>query len=163
MIRWYVVTKSTFAPASRGVGGQPVVRRDERLVEDHLERVAQLLAGAGHVVGDDGGLRDHVVLDARVELHVAGLVDLLRGEEACLLLAVGGHHEGRELRRDALLADHQRRERPVDEALVLLGQAVAPLRLVPLQVDRPRVPLLVLPVAVERLGVVEVDLGHRGG
>ena len=54
---------------------------DERLVEDAPEGGAELLARPRHVGGDRGGIGDDLVLEARVELQVARLVDLLGGEE----------------------------------------------------------------------------------
>jgi hypothetical protein len=106
------------------------------------------------VRGDRCGFGDHFVLEAGVELHVAGLINLLGGEKAGFLLALGGHHEAGELGRDPFLGDHQRRQRPVNEGFVLVGERVLPLVAVGCQLDRPGVPLLVLPVAIERLGVV---------
>src|SRR3954452_22206729 len=94
-------------------------------------------------------------------LHVAGLVDLLRGQEGRLLVGVGGHDETGELGGDPLLGDHQRRQRPVDEALVLVAQLALPLVAIGLEADRPGVPLLLLPVAVEGLRIVQVDSRAR--
>ena len=77
--------------------------------------------------GDRCGFGDRFVLESGVELHVAGLVDLLGGEEAGFFLAFGGHDEAGELGRDPLLGDHQRRQRPVDEGFVIVGDRVLPL------------------------------------
>jgi hypothetical protein len=69
------------------------------------------------VRGDFARGGDDLVLEAGVELHVAGLVDLCREEGRFLLGAVGAD-EAAELRGDALLGDHQRREHEVDQALL---------------------------------------------
>ena len=66
---------------------------DELLVEDRPERGRDLLAGALDVRGDQRGLGDDLVLEARVELHVPGLVDLLGGQERDLLLAAVRAHQ----------------------------------------------------------------------
>jgi hypothetical protein len=84
----------------------------------------------------------------------ATFVDLSGGQEGRLFLALGGHHEAGEFGRDPFLGDHQRGEGPVHEALVVIGERLTPLAAVGGEVDRPGVPLLVLPVAVQRLGVV---------
>ena len=143
-----------------GRGDQLIVRVDQVLVEDHAERVRHLLARALDVGGHRGGLGDHLVLEARVELHVAGLVDLLRGQEGGLLLAPVGGDQAGELRGDPLLGHHQRSEHEQHERPVGLRQA-RPLLAVAVEVDRERAPLGVLPVAVERLRVVEADLAHE--
>ncbi len=125
-------TKRTFASKSRGRRQQRVVGLHERHVEDVAEGVGDLLARAAHVVGDGGGIGDHLVLEARVELHVARLVDLLGGEERRLLLGrVGGDQPG-ELGGDALLGDHQRGEHEEDDL------ALGPLHLLPLTRGRSR-------------------------
>jgi hypothetical protein len=69
--------------------------------------------------GDRLWIGDHLVLEACVELHVPGLVDLLRGEKGDFLLAAARPHEARELRRDPLLGDHQRAQHEGDERAVL--------------------------------------------
>jgi hypothetical protein len=86
---------------------QAVVGFHERLVEDLAEGVAQQLAGARHVRADRRRVGHHLVLEARVELHVAVLVNELRGEVAALLLVVLCEHEAAELSRDSLLGDHE--------------------------------------------------------
>ena len=48
----------------------------------------------------------------------------------------------------------------MDEAAVVAAHLL-PLLAIALEIDRERVPLLLLPVAVERLRVVEMDVGHR--
>ena len=102
---------------------------------------------------------DHLILKARVELHVAGLVDLLGSEEGRFLLAAVGPDQPRELGRDPLLGDHQRGEHPEDQAAVLAAQLL-PLLGIGGEVDLERAPLAFLPVAVELLGAEQVDLGH---
>ena len=113
------MTKRTLASASAGVGDEPLVRLDQGHVEDRAEGGRDLLAGALDVGGDRRRVGDDLVLEARVELHVAGLVDLLGGEEGRLLLAAVGADQARELGRDPLLGDHQRGEHPEDQAAVL--------------------------------------------
>ena len=91
----------------RRVGEQLLVGLHECLVEDVPERVRHLLAGALDVGRDELRLGDHLVAKARVELHVARLVDLLGREKGGLLLRPVGRDETGELGRDALLGDHQ--------------------------------------------------------
>src|SRR4051794_31704791 len=79
-----------------GRGDQLFVVTDEDLVEDLAEGVGDALAGAVDVGGDDLRLADDLVLEARVELHVARLVDLLGGEEGGLLLGAVGADEAAE-------------------------------------------------------------------
>ena len=117
-----------------GVRDEPLVRLDQRLVEDLAERGRELLAGAGDVRADRLRIGDHLVLEARVELHVARLVDLLGGEERGLLLAAVGHHQPGELGGDPLLGDHQRRQRPEHQPAVVAGH-LRPLLAVGGQVD----------------------------
>src|SRR3954453_6544224 len=138
------------------VGDESVVGLHEPFVEDGGEGGGEPLAGAGDVRGDGGGVGDDLVLEARVELHVARLVDLLGGEERRLLLAAVRKHETGELGGDALLGDHQRAHRPMHEVAVLTAHR-RPLLAIGREVDRERAPLAVLPVAVERLRVVQVD------
>jgi len=73
--------------AISGVGEEAFVGGDELVVKDHPEGGRDLLAGALDVRGDAGRLCDDLILEARVELHVPGLVDLLGGQERDLLLA----------------------------------------------------------------------------
>ena len=56
--------------------------------------------------GDERRLRDDLILEARVELHVPDLVDELRGQEAALFLVVLGEDQAAELSGDPLLRDH---------------------------------------------------------
>ncbi|HEY3020549.1 MAG TPA: hypothetical protein VGJ32_10170 [Solirubrobacteraceae bacterium] len=128
--------------AVAGVGDQAVVRGDEPLVEDRAEGRRDLLARPRDVGGDLAGLVDYLVLEARVELHVARLVDLLGGEERRLLLAVVGPHEAGELGRDALFGDHQRAEDEGHERAILHRP---PLLAIEREVDRERAPVGVFP------------------
>jgi hypothetical protein len=102
------------------------------------------------VAGDRLRVGHHLVLEAGVVLHVARLVDLLGGDEGCLLLAGSGHDQRRELGGDPLLRHHQRRERPQHQRPVL-GVHGVPVLAVSCEVDFERVPLLVLPLPVELL------------
>jgi catechol 2,3-dioxygenase-like lactoylglutathione lyase family enzyme len=112
------------------------------------------------VRADRGRLGYNLVAEARVELHVPRLVDLLAREERGLLLGVVRRHQAGELRRDPLLGNHQRRECEEDD--LLHGRVdPRPLLLVLRQVDVERAPLGVLPAAVERLWIVELDLAHH--
>ena len=95
----------------------------------------ELLAGALDVLGDRARVGDDLVLKTGVELHVASLVDLLRGQEGRLLLASVRADQARELRRDPLLGHHQRRERP-EHQVAILAAHLAPLRAVGREVDR---------------------------
>src|SRR6202035_1931701 len=76
-----------------GIGEETFVSRDELVVEDRPEGGRDLLAGALDVRGNPSGLRYDLVLEARVELHVSGLVDLLGGEKGHLLLTAVGSHQ----------------------------------------------------------------------
>ena len=89
------------------VGHEPRVGLDQRDVEDRPKRVGHLVACALDMRADRRRLCDHLVLEARVELHVACLVDLLRREERRLFFGSVRPDEARELRRDALFGDHQ--------------------------------------------------------
>ena len=99
----------------RRLGHESLVRLNQRLVEDRRERGRELLARPCDVLADRLRIRDHLVLEARVELHVPRLVHLLRGQERGLLLGAVGAHQPRELRGDALLGHHERGERPEDQ------------------------------------------------
>ena len=81
------MTKATLAARSAGVGDEALVGGDEAVVEERAKGVGDLRAGARHVRGDRRRRRGDLVLKARVELHVARLVDLLGGQERRLLLA----------------------------------------------------------------------------
>src|SRR6185312_14327305 len=140
------------------VGEQAVVRGDEPLVEDRPKGRRDLRPGALYVRGYLRRLLDDLVLKAGVELHVPRLVDLLGGKEGHLLLARPRADEPGELRRDPLLGDHQRAEHERQQRPVLHRGPLLP---VDGQVDLPGIPLTLLPVAVERLRVVEVDLPSR--
>src|SRR4029079_2621600 len=98
-----------------GVREELVVQLDERAVDELTERVRDLLAGALDMSADRLRFRDHLVAEARVELHVASFVDLLGPEETLLLLRRLRRDQAGELRRDALLGDHQRGQREVDD------------------------------------------------
>ena len=63
---------------------------------------------AGDVGGDRRRVGDHLVLEARVELHVADLVDQLGREEAALLLVVLGQDQAEnwvEIRSSATISE----------------------------------------------------------
>jgi hypothetical protein len=151
--------KRTFAAKFAGVRDELVVQLDERAGEQLAEGVRHLLAGSLYVGGDRLRLGDHLVAEAGVELHVARLVDLLGCEEGRLLLRGVRGDKARELGRDALLGDHQRGQREVDD-LAEARLQLWPLLTVGRQVDLERAPLLVLPAAVERLRVIQLDLAH---
>jgi hypothetical protein len=102
------------------------------------------------VRADRGRIRDHLVLEARVELHVPDLVDELRRQEAALLLVVLGEHESAELRRDPLLGDHQGAQHPVEKRSFLLGE-LPPIRPVACEIDVLRRPVRAFPVLIELL------------
>ena len=55
---------------------------------------------------------EHLLVEAVEVLRVARLVDLLGGQERLLALALIRHHQPRELRGDALLADEEARQVP---------------------------------------------------
>ena len=81
------MTNRTFASVSAGFVDQLLVGLDQCHIEDRPERGRDLLAGAPDVGADRRRVGDDLILEAGVELHVAGLVDLLGGEERRLLLA----------------------------------------------------------------------------
>ena len=147
--------------AIAGIEAEPVVGLHQSLVEDVLERLAQNLARPRHVRGDRPGIRDHLVLEAGVELHVPDLVDELRREEAALLLVVLRQHQPDELGRDPLLGDHQRAEREVEELALGLVEP-GPVGRVAAEVDVLGRPVGVLPVEVELLRVLEGCLRGHG-
>src|SRR5207244_7421146 len=68
------------------------------------------------------------------------------------------HDQARELGRDSLLRDHQRRQRPEHEVACLAVHGL-PLLAIGVEVDLERVPLLVLPLVVEPLRPLQ--LGGR--
>src|ERR1039458_6236852 len=94
--------------AIAGIGKEAIVGGDKLVVKDRLEGRRDLLTGTLDVRGDNRRLGDDLVLEARVELHVPGLVDLLGGQERDFLLAAVRTHQPGELRRDSLLSNHQR-------------------------------------------------------
>src|SRR5438270_4781084 len=140
------------------IADEPVVRGHELVVENRAERRRDLVAGALDMLGYQRGLAYGLVLKARVELHVTCLVDLLRGQERRLLLAVEGADEARELGRDPLLRDHQRSEHERHERGV---RDRLPLLPVAREVDSPRRPLAFLPVPVQRLRVEQMDFARH--
>ena len=107
-----MVTKRTLAARSPRRGDQLLVGLDQRLVEDLAEGRRDLSPGSLDVGGDRRRRVDDLVLEAGVELHVPGLVDLLGGEEGRLLLGAVGADQAGELGRDPLLGDHQLRPGP---------------------------------------------------
>ncbi len=90
-------------------------------------RVEAILEGA--VDAED------LLVEAVEVLRVARLVDLLGGQERLFALALVGHHQARELRRDALLADEERRQVPREPA-TQVGVHLLPVAAVLRQVDR---------------------------
>ena len=93
------MTKRTFAAEVGGLGDEPLVRvRRAASSKIVAERVGDVLAGAlRRARRSASGRGDDLVLEARVELHVPRLVDLLGGEERRLLLAAVGADEPGEL------------------------------------------------------------------
>jgi len=146
-----------------GLCHQALVRLDQRHVKDSAKGRGKLPPRAIDMLGNGGGSSNDIVLKACVELHVASLVDLLRGEKSRLLLGSVGSDQTGELRRDSLLGDHERGEHPVDQPLIV-GIHLRPLLLVRGQIDVERAPLRVLPPPVERFGIVELVLldTHEG-
>src|SRR5215212_3386659 len=107
-----MVTKSTFAPASPGFAVSRScawTSASSKIVPKAGERSFR---GSFDVLRDRLRIRHDLVLIAGVELHVARLVHLLRCKEGGLLLRPVGPDQAGELRRDPLLGDDQRRQRP---------------------------------------------------
>src|SRR3954467_7355102 len=105
---------------------------------------------------------DHLILEARVELHVPNLVHELARQVAPLLLVLLSQYETAELGGDSLLGDHHRAEREVEEVSLCLVEP-GPARWITSQVDVLGGPMRVLPVAVELLRVLQredVGLAH---
>ena len=69
------------------VGQQPPVGVDEHLVEEDLEGLVEVLAGAVQAVLEAAVVADDLLVEAVEVLGVAGLVDLLGREEVLLALA----------------------------------------------------------------------------
>ena len=108
---------------SRGIGEQAAVGVDEHLVEEDLEGVVEVLAGAVEPVLEGAVVADDLGVEVVEVLGVARLVDLLGRQERLLALALVGADEAVELRRDPLLADEEGRQEPDDVVLVLVGRA----------------------------------------
>jgi hypothetical protein len=89
-------------------GGQELfVGLDEGDVEDLAKGIRYLFAGSRYVGCDLCRRGHHLVLVAGVELHVAGLIHLLGGQEGDLLLGAPGCDQAGELGGDPLLGNHQ--------------------------------------------------------
>ena len=133
---------------------------DELVVEDRPEGRRDLLAGALDVGGDERGLRDDLVLEARVELHVPRLVDLLGRQERHLLLAAVRARPGRRtcvvIRSSATISEPRTKDTSERSSIAAHCSRSTG------QIDVPRAPLALLPVAVERLRVVQVELVRVG-
>src|ERR1035437_2856792 len=108
------------------------------------------LACPGYVAGDGAGIRDHLALEARVELHVADLIDELAGEEAAFLLVVLSQDQPAELSQDPFLGNHQRGQSQEQKGALGLGDG-RPVPDVLAEVDVVRRPVGVLPVHVHLL------------
>ena len=94
---------------------------------------------------------EHLLVEAVEVLRVAGLIDLLGGQERLFALALVGHHQARELGRDTLLADEERRQVP-RQPRAQLGVHPLPVAHVLREVDRVGLPVLALPQLVQLLG-----------
>ncbi len=133
-----------------GIGDQAAVGVDEHLVEEDLEGVVEILAGAREPVLEGPVVADDLGVEVVEVLGVARLVDLLGRQERLLALALVGADEAAELRRDALLPDEEGRQEPDDVVLVLIREG-GPVLAVLGEVDRVGLPRLALPQLVELL------------
>jgi hypothetical protein len=139
-----------------GSADELLVGVHERDVEDLAERGGDAPARAFDVVVDEIRCGDDLVLEARVELHVARFVDLLGGEECRFPLGAVRPDEPGELGGDSFFGDHQRRQREQEKVALPAGERGL-LLLVDGQVNRERRPLRLFPASVERLGVVQFE------
>jgi hypothetical protein len=117
-------------------------------------------ARAGHVLGDHSRVGDHLVLEARVQLHGPRLVDLLGRDEARVLLAAIRAHQAGELGRDPFLGHRQRRGHVQPELANAVGNR-GPLLDFTGEVDRERARLRFLSPPVQGLRIDQLNLRHR--
>ncbi len=108
---------------------------DEHAVEHLDERRIQIGARPVEAILEGAVDAEDLLVEAVEVLRVARLVDLLGGQERLFALALVGHHQARELRRDALLADEERRQVPREPA-TQVGVHLLPVAAVLRQVDR---------------------------
>ena len=155
---WYIVTARASATRERSVRSAPVISSSSAKVlrKPHVSSgsVARSAAGDRAVAA-----ADDLVHEAVEEDRVAGLVDLLGGEEVLLLLARGGVDERREVVGDRVLAVEEHRVVPQRGAALVRGHHLVPLAAVLGEVDLHRAPVAALPARVE---VLVGDLGAGG-
>ena len=138
----------------RAVGAELLAHRLEP-AEDALVAPAEMRLGEGEAVGERVAGADHFLEEAVEEDGVAGLVDLLGGEEVLLLLLRGGVDVGGEAVGDRVLAVEEHRVDPERRLALDLGQGL-PALLVLAEVDVVGLPVPLLPALVE---VLVGDLG----
>ena len=90
-----------------GLTHEALVDSYKGAVKDLTERRLEEFAGPGHVASNGPRIRNHLALEARIELHVADLVDELSRDKAALLLVLLCQDQPAKLSRDPLLSDHQ--------------------------------------------------------
>src|SRR5207302_10684195 len=122
----------------------------EHAVEHLDERGVEVLAGLLQTALEAAVDAEDLLVEAVEMLGVACLVDLLRRQERLFALALVGHHQARELRRDALLADEEGRQVP-RHPLAQLRFHRSPVATILREVDRVRLPVLALPELVQLL------------
>ena len=154
---WYMVTARASATRERSVRSAPVISSSSA----NVLRKPHVSSGSTARRPP----RDRPVADADDLLHealeedrVAGLVDLLGGEEVLLLLARRGVDERREVVGHRVLADEEHRVVPQRGAALVLGHHLVPLAAVLGEVDLHRAPVAALPARVE-IGVGDLGAG----
>ena len=133
-----------------GVLDQALAPVDEHPVEHLDERRVEVLARPLQAILEGAVQAEHLLVEAVEVLGVARLVDLLGGQEGLFALTLVGHHETRELRGHALLADEERGQVP-RHLLAQLAVQARPVLLVLGEVDRVRLPVLALPQLIQLL------------
>ena len=161
-----VVERDRGGELGRAVGAQLVGHRVEA-VEDLAKagrqlRLDRLQAACHRAVADPADL----LHEALEEDRVAGLVDLLGGEEVLLLLQRRGVDVGGEVVGDGVLAPEEQAVVPQRGLALELGELLAPLARVLGEVELRRAPVAALPARVEVLVGDRVGrqvLVHRPG
>ena len=160
MTMWYsVIACASLGASGRGAARRPSGRaartpcespRSARGRVSLQRRARSSVAGPGDLAHEPG------------EQHrVAGLVDLLGGQEVLLLLARGGVDERGEVVGDRVLAVEEQRVGPQRARRSTLGEALAPMLAVRREVDLGGAPVALLPAGVQ-VGVGDLVGGSAG-
>ncbi|GBD46675.1 hypothetical protein HRbin41_01505 [bacterium HR41] len=148
----------------RAVGTEAVGDLVEEL-ERLPETPSQLRSCAFEQPREVAAVVDDLAHEASEEDGVARLVDLLGREEVLLLLAWRCVYVGREVVGDSILAVEEERVVPQRGSSLEVGELVMPMLAVDREIDRRRLPVLLLPARVEILvgdlvGDDRCTLGH---